>query len=212
MASDPHEAQRGFGMTQARTATAHHAAEVDRARLFALLARLMGAAPDAALLATLRMLRGRPGRIGEAQTALADAAAATTAERAEQEYHALFGAHGGGAIQPCASHYLSGVAHGPPLAALHADLARIGVERAEGIEEPEDHIAFLCETYAGLVAGAFAADPGETAVFFARHILPWAERMFTDLEAADAAEFYRAVARLGRVATAVEAGLADQQA
>ena len=52
----------------------------------------------------------------------------------------------------------------------------------------EIHIAFLCETYAGLIAGAFAAGPEEAAPFFAGHIRPWAARMFADLEKAEAAQ------------------------
>jgi TorA maturation chaperone TorD len=83
------------------------------------------------------------------------------------------------------------------------------VERAPGIPEPEDHIAFVCETYAGLIAGAFAAPPAEAAPFFARHILPWAARMFADLERAQAAGFYRAVGRLGRVAVEIETAASE---
>ncbi|WP_372618964.1 molecular chaperone [Falsiroseomonas sp.] len=183
--------------------------DAERARLFALLGRLMGGAPDAPLLARLKLLRGGAGELGEAYAALGAAAAATTPEAADREYFNLFIGVGRGELLPFASYYLTGFLHERPLAELRGDLARLGIERAEGVAEPEDHIAFLCETYAGLIAGAFAADPAEAAPFFTRHIRPWAARLFADLEAAEAATFYRAVGRLGRTAMEIEAAAAD---
>ena len=183
--------------------------DVERARLFALLGRLMSAAPDAGLLAQLRQLRATEGELGEAYGLLGAAAAATTAEAVEREYFNLFIGVGRGEILPYASYYLTGFLHERPLADLRGDLGRLGIERAEGVAEPEDHIAFVCETFAGLIAGAFAAGPEEAAPFFARHIRPWAARMFADLEKAEAAAFYRAVGRLGRLAAEIEATAAD---
>lgn len=168
----------------------------------------MGSAPDAALLARIRLLRPGHGEIGEAYAALAAAAAITT-EAAEREYFDLFIGVGRGELLPYASYYLTGFLHERPLADLRGDLLRLGIERAEGVAEPEDHIAFVCETYAGLIAGAFAAGPQEASTFFARHIRPWAARMFADLEKAQAAGFYRAVGRLGRTAVELEAAAAD---
>jgi TorA maturation chaperone TorD len=184
------------------------AVDAERARLFALLGRLLGAAPDAALLARLRLLRGDASELGAAYAALSEAAQVTP-EAAEREFFDLFIGVGRGELLPYASYYLTGFLHERPLADLRGDLARLGVERAPGIPEPEDHIAFVCETYAGLIAGAFAAPPAEAAPFFARHILPWAARMFADLERAQAAGFYRAVGRLGRVAVEIETAASE---
>jgi len=169
----------------------------------------MGAAPDARLLSQLRQLRPAEGELGETYGLLGAAAAATTPEAAEREYFDLFVGLGRGEILPYASYYITGFLHERPLADLRGDLARLGIERADGIAEPEDHIAFLCETFAGLVAGAFAAGPEEAAPFFTRHIRPWAARMFADLEKAEGAGFYRAVGRLGRLAVEIEAAAAD---
>ena len=191
------------------TETHHDPVDVERARLFALLGRIMGAAPDARLLSQLRQLRPVEGELGETYGLLGAAAAATTPEAAEREYFDLFVGLGRGEILPYASYYITGFLHERPLADLRGDLARLGIERADGIAEPEDHIAFLCETFAGLVAGAFAAGPEEAAPFFTRHIRPWAARMFADLEKAEAAGFYRAVGRLGRLAVEIEAAAAD---
>jgi TorA maturation chaperone TorD len=190
-------------------ATAQDSIDAERAQLFALLGRLMGGAPDATLIARMTQLRATGGEIGETYEALAVAAGATDAEAAEREFFELFIGVGRGEILPYASYYLTGFLHERPLADLRGDLARLGVERAEGVAEPEDHIAFLCETYAGLIVGAFPADPEEASAFFARHIRPWAARMFADLEKAEAAKFYRAVGRLGRLAVEIEAAAAD---
>lgn len=184
------------------------AVDAERARLFALLGRLLGAAPDAALLARLRLLRGDASEIGAAYAALSEAAQVAP-EAAEREFFDLFIGVGRGELLPYASYYLTGFLHERPLADLRGDLARLGVERAPGIPEPEDHIAFVCETYAGLIAGAFAAPPAEAAPFFARHMKPWAARVFADLERAQAAIFYRAVGRLGRVAVEIETAAAE---
>ena len=76
-------------MTGTETAE-HDPVDVERARLFALLGRLMGAAPDASLLAGLKRLRGSDGELGAAYAALAVAAGAATPEAAEREYFNLF--------------------------------------------------------------------------------------------------------------------------
>lgn len=183
--------------------------DVERARLFALLGRLLGDAPDTALLHRLTLLRGGRGEIGDAYAALAAAAALATPDQAEREFFDLFIGVGRGEVLPYASYYLTGFLHERPLAELRGDLARLGIERAPGIPEPEDHLAFLCETYAGLLAGIFEATPDDTAAFFARHLRPWAARCFADLEKAQAASLYRAVGRLGRAAIEIEAAAAD---
>jgi TorA maturation chaperone TorD len=194
---------------QGKERGAHDPLDVERARLFALLGRLMGAAPDEALLGQLRRLCPMPGELGAAYAAVAAGASAATLDSIEREYFDLFIGVGRGELLPYASYYLTGFLHERPLADLRGDLQRLGIERAEGVAEPEDHIAFLCETYAGLIAGAFAAGPEEAAPFFARHIRPWAARFFADLEKAQAAAFYRGVGQLGRVAVEIEAAAAD---
>lgn len=183
--------------------------DAERARLFALLGRLLGHAPDAPLLARLKLLPPGPGELGEAYAALSAAAAATTAEAAEREFFDLFIGVGRGELLPYASYYLTGFLHERPLADLRGDLMRLGVEKAEGVAEPEDHIAFVCEVLAGLIAGAFAGEPEQANDFFTRHMRPWAGRFFADLEKAEMAGFYRAVGRLGRTVIEIEAAAAD---
>jgi TorA maturation chaperone TorD len=179
----------------------------ERAQLFALLGRLLSAAPDAVLLTRLQRLEGSDMPLGRAIAGLAAAAARTDAARAEREYFNLFIGVGRGELLPYGSYYLTGFLHERPLAELRATLAALGIARAEGVAEPEDHLGFCCEVMAGLLEGRFrGAAPGE---FFARHLAPWAGRCFADLEGAEAAVFYKAVGALGRSAIEIEQAAAS---
>lgn len=183
--------------------------DLERARIFALLGRLLAAAPDTALLARLADLTTEDTLIGRALGSLAAASRHATEGGCEREFFDLFIGVGRGELLPYGSYYLTGFLHERPLAELRGDLERIGVARMEGVAEPEDHIAFECETLAGLLSGAFDAGAGEAGAFFARHLRPWAGRFFADLEQAEAARFYRAVGALGRLAIEIEAAAAE---
>jgi TorA maturation chaperone TorD len=180
---------------------------VDKARAqeYALLATLLGHAPDADLLRRLAELRGDPSPLGVAHAALAEAASRTTREGVEREYFDLFIGLGRGELLPYGSYYLTGFLHERPLARLRYDLARLGIERAPGCAEPEDHAAILCEIMAGLVSGRLLALCGADRALFEAYLAPWMERFFADLERANAAVFYRSIGALGRVFMAVEA-------
>ncbi|MBX6426952.1 MAG: molecular chaperone TorD family protein [Variibacter sp.] len=179
--------------------------EVDAARAeeYALLATLLARAPDAGMLERLASLRGDASPLGAAHAALADAASRTNADLVQREFFELFIGLGRGELVPYGSYYLTGFLYERPLARLREDLARIGIERAEGLFEPEDHAAILCEIMSGLVSGALGA-PGDDRVVFERHVKPWMGRFFADLEQAEAAKFYRAVGQLGHVFMDIE--------
>jgi TorA maturation chaperone TorD len=181
--------------------------EVDlgRSRCWQLLGLLLRAAPDASTLTLVAGLDGDDTPLGRSLGALAAGARTADPARLEREYHQLFIGVGRGELLPYASYYLTGFLHEKPLARLRADLAALGIERAAGQSDPEDHIASLAEVMAGLIAGAFAADPATQERFFARHLAPWAGRFFADLEAAEASSFYRPVGALGRQLVAIEA-------
>ena len=108
----------------------------ERARLFALLGRLLVSAPDAHLLAALAALPGDASPLGKCYRALAEAAAATDTQRVQREFHDLFIGLGRGELLPFASYYITGFLHERPLADLRGDLARLGIERADGVAEP----------------------------------------------------------------------------
>lgn len=188
--------------------TSHVAEEEEllRARLYALLSRLLATAPDARLLAELKGAEGDSSELGKAFVSLAREAASTSAADAKSEYHDLFIGIGRGELVPYGSYYLTGFLHEKPLAELRGALAALGIARDSSVKEPEDHIAALCEVMAGLIDGTLGA-PAPLAVqrrLFEQHIGTWAARFFTDLEAAEAAKFYRAVGRIGRLFVGIE--------
>jgi TorA maturation chaperone TorD len=181
--------------------------EIDlaRAQEYALLAALLARAPDAALLSRVATLRGDATPLGLVHVALAEAASQTDADKISREFFDLFIGLGRGELLPYASYYLTGFVHERPLARLRDHLAQIGVERAEGNVEPEDHAATLCEIMAGLIGGQFAASPGADRDVFEKHMSPWIGRFFADLERAESAHFYRQVGALGRTFIEIEA-------
>jgi TorA maturation chaperone TorD len=181
--------------------------EAQRAAFYALLGRILTAPPDAEFLQNLSGLEGDDTPLGKALSELA-VAAQITEDAAEEEFTKLFYGMGqGGEVLPYASYYLTGNLHDRPLADLREDMARLGIARGNANEEPEDHIAFLFEMMHGLITGGFgagAADLAEQTGFFNRHIATWAGEFFNDLEAAESAAFFAAVARLGRIFLEVE--------
>lgn len=187
-------------------ASAVEPTEVDSARAqeYALLAALLGRAPDGNLLKRLSQLRGDATPLGVVHAALAEAAADTPVQKVEREYFNLFIGLGRGELLPYGSYYLTGFLHERPLARLRADLNELGVERATGIAEPEDHVAILCEVMSGLINGKFPSQPGADRALFEKHLRPWIGRFFTDLEQAEGASFYRHVGTLGRLFVEIE--------
>jgi TorA maturation chaperone TorD len=175
-----------------------------RAQEYALLATLLGRAPDAKLLESLAALRGDATPLGVAHAALAQAASENTVERVEREYFNLFIGLGRGEIMPYGSYYLTGFLHQRPLARLRADLAPLGIERAEGNKEPEDHAATLCEIMACLVGGRLPAPQGTDQQIFEKHLKHRIGRFFVDVERAEGADLYRRIGTLGRVFMEIE--------
>ena len=175
-----------------------------RAQEYALLARLLGRAHDAKLLESLAALRGDATPLGVAHAALAQAASETTVERVERAYFNLFIGLSDGEILPYGSYYLTGFLNERPLARLRADLAPLGIERAEDNKEPEDHAATLCEIMAGLVGGRLPAPQGTDQQIFEKHLKPWIGRFFVDVERAEGADLYRRIGTLGRIFIEIE--------
>ena len=175
-----------------------------RSQEYALLSVLLARAPDADLLTRLAGLRGDATPFGLAHVALAEAAAEADAEHISREYFDLFIGLGRGELMPYGSYYLTGFLNDRPLARLRGDLAALGIARAEGQAEPEDHAAILCEIMAGLTGGRFPAPEGSDRRLFEKHLAPWIGRFFADLERAEHAHFYQRVGALGGLFMQVE--------
>jgi TorA maturation chaperone TorD len=180
--------------------------EVDlaRAREYSLLSALLLRSPDAQLLARLAELPGDATELGRAHTALGEAASRTDTDSVSREYFALFVGLGRGELLPYASYYLTGFVQGSPLAELRETLQQLGIERAEGLLEPEDHAAIVLDVMANLATGAIQAPAGTDRRIFEQYLAPWITRFFSDLERGKSANFYAHVGAVGRVFMEIE--------
>jgi TorA maturation chaperone TorD len=176
--------------------------EVERARalLYRMLAHALAAPPDEALLDRLATLDGDDGVLGEALRDLSAQASIATAAAAAAEYDALFIGVARGELLPYASFYLTGFLHERPLARLRAELRQLGLARADGRSDPEDHIATVCDVMATLIETGSEAQAG----FFARHVAPWATAFFSELEQAPSARLYRCIGAVGSLVVGLD--------
>ncbi len=181
--------------------------EAWRADLYDVLSALLSSPPDKELLQKASLLQGDASAIGEAVTSLSRVARAVTEKSVKSEYNALFIGLGRGELLPYASFYLTGFLNEKPLAKLRQDMEKAGVAREGDVYEPEDHMATICEIMSGMIRGRFGP-PSELSKqkdFFDKHLAPWAEHFFSDLEAAEGSVFYAPVGTLGRTFIEVEA-------
>ncbi len=176
-----------------------------RSGAYGMLARLLRSAPDRAVLdqvAGFARIEPRQDEMALAMSMLGLAASTSQPEAVDDEFHALFIGIGRGELVPYASWYLTGFLMERPLGRLRDDLAALGFQRQEGVTEPEDHAAALCEVMAILI------DEGATleqqALFFQTHMADWLGRFFSDLSEAETAVFYRAIGRFGAAFVTLE--------
>lgn len=189
--------------------------EQARADMYALLARMLRAAPDASMLAALAgadaIVAGQSGHpLDRAWERLVLAAGVMDAQSLADEFNALFISVGTPSLNPYASLYLSGFINEKPLVALRADLARLGLGRAPGQREMEDHLGALCEAMRLMVTGSAATGAAPQALarqrqFFDTHIAPWYRRCLHDIRSAPEANFYRLVADFAEAFLDIEA-------
>jgi TorA maturation chaperone TorD len=178
--------------------------DLARAQEYQLIGHLLRQAPTAVLLADIARIKGDPTELGLLHMSLAEAAEETDADAESREFFRLFVGVGRGELLPYGSYYLTGFLHERPLARVREDLARLGIERQEGLFEPEDHIGILFDIMAGLAARRFGDGLKDEKAFFSRHVAPFAGRLFADLESCAETHFYKAVARVGAAFTAIE--------
>jgi TorA maturation chaperone TorD len=182
-----------------------------RADCYALLAALYGRAPDAGLLKSLGDAPRLPEADGQpfarAYNRLLDASAAMDADAARQEYDDLFVGVGKSEIDPHAAGWRDEPGSQRSLAALRADLARLGLGRKPESSLYEDHIAALCETMRMLICGREGIAPAalaEQKTFFERYLEPWFGRFCTATTLCPLANYYQRVAEFGNCFLAIE--------
>ena len=177
-----------------------------RAELYSLIGNLLLKVPSKATLDQLSQLQGDDGDVGSAVNALAQIAKSMNPAAVEREFNVLFIGMGRGEVLPYASYYLTGFLHEKPLADLRNSMRGYGIQRKDGIPEPEDHLGSLCEMMAGMITGGFGQVMAlqTQKEFFNAHIVAWAAHCFSDLERSESAVLYAPVGVLGRLLTEIE--------
>ncbi|MGD2173142.1 MAG: molecular chaperone TorD family protein [Gammaproteobacteria bacterium] len=176
-----------------------------RASAYSLLAAILRAPPDQALLDRLAQLSpagdvepdgdSEPDELLEAMREVAESTGKFSLEQLDDEYHALFIGLGRGEVVPYGSWYLTGYLMEQPLSDLRDDLKVLGFERSPDTREPEDHISAIFEVFSVMIADGSSLEMQQN--FYNKHMDPWLGRFFTDLGKAGSANFYRPVARFG---------------
>ena len=157
-----------------------------RGNFYALFARLLAAAPDAALLQTLSGAepidaQGDPA-LARAWQELITASSVMDADAAAEEYEALFVGVGKAAVSLYAGYYTGALAIDHPRVRLQADLAAFGLAAREHSTEPEDHFGALFDVMRLLVAGGAQRGPApleEQKRFFESYLAPGAPKFFS---------------------------------
>ena len=177
-----------------------------RADMYDFLASLLRSEPSDDLIEKIAQLSGDDTPIGNACAVLARLANAMDNGLIRNEYVEMFIGVGRGEILPFASYYLTGFLNDKPLANLRAEMIEIGIERVDGVKEPEDHIASLFDMMSGLIRGHFdkSFSIAEQAKFFNKHIEPWAGLLMSDIEAAKTVVFYAPVGTIGKAFLEIE--------
>ncbi len=171
-----------------------------RADLYRLLGTLLASPPSAEVLEALQKME-----VDDTSTPLAAAVGnlvplATDADVDDlaATYTALFIGVGRGELVPYASWYSSGFVMDKSLARLREDLSELGFAREEGVNEPEDHAAALCDVMSQLIDSESPSPLNTQRRFFVNHLLPWLPRFFAELQQTESADpFYWAVGQFG---------------
>ena len=183
--------------------------DLQRANVYALIARSLAGPMDSETLDFFRSLKGHEGstELGKSIAALGLLAVKTHKKQSEEEFTELFyGVGAGGELTPYASYYLTGLLYDKPLAELRRDMENLGIAPDDDNKEPEDHIASLCEIMHGLILGSFGVSVSlrDQKNFFLKHINPWASHFFNDLEGAKAATLYMPIGSIGKIFMKIE--------
>jgi TorA maturation chaperone TorD len=177
-----------------------------RAGVYGLIARLFYASPDEGVLGQLlhsKAFEGSQQPIALAWRELVEAGRAVFPVVLENEHTELFIGTGKAEITPYLTHYTIKYATDNPLVELRQQLIRWGMGRRESANEPEDHIAGVCEAMRFAIAVQHRSDE-EQRDFFEHFIYRGAIAFCDAVTASPKAVFYRHAARFARAFFEVE--------
>lgn len=184
--------------------------EQARANLYGALARLWYAAPDQEMLDAFSRSEDSTEDAGDTALASAWRALARSAAEADPddliyEYDALFVGTGSAEITLYCSHYLTETGRERVVVALRDELRQLGLGRAGGTHEPEDHLSGLLEVMRHLIVQGNDVPQIEfQKMFFLRYIGKSYAALTDAVIRNGGAHFYKDVARLTRAFLDVE--------
>ncbi|WP_295637760.1 molecular chaperone TorD family protein [uncultured Methylibium sp.] len=185
--------------------------ELARAEVYGVLAHLFVGPPAAELYEQLKLAPTEaPAAGGFLEGPWGEVVAAAqrlSRDEVAAEYDSLFQAIGKPEVFLYGSYHLAGAINDKPLVELRDDLKRLGLERADGVLETEDHLASLCEVMRFLIAGddVEICNLEQQRRFFRIHLQTWVDTLAGEIEAHPRADFYRAAAGFLRAFAEVEA-------
>lgn len=168
-----------------------------RAALYGLIARLFYAAPDPGVLGQVlhaKAFEGSDEPIALAWRDLVEACGSAFPVVLENEHTELFVGTGRAEVTPYLTHYTILYATENPLVELRQQLAGWGLARKEGANEPEDHIAGVCEAMRFAIAMQHRSLE-EQKSFFEQFIYRGGVAFCNAIVASPKANFYKRVAR-----------------
>lgn len=176
-----------------------------RAAAYGLIARLFYAAPDEAFLGQILHANLFEGDSAAARAwrELVDAGRNAFPVVLENEHTELFIGTGKAEVTPYLTHYTIQYATDHPLVDLRQQLSRWGLRRKEDANEPEDHIAGICEAMRFAIAVQHR-ELAEQKQFFERYIYPGGIAFCDAVTASGKADFYRRVAEFARAFLEIE--------
>ena len=171
-----------------------------RAAMYGLVARLFYAPPDEGVLGQLlnsNAFEGSDAPVALAWREMVEAGRTAFPVMLENEHTELFVGTGKSEVTPYLTHYTIKYATDNPLVELRQQLTRWGLARRESVNEPEDHIAGICETMRFAIAAQHRSYEEQKAYF--EHFLYRGGVSFCDaVTASPKAVFYRRVAAFAR--------------
>lgn len=174
---------------------------------YVLLAALLSNAPSAEfleLVGNLDWAEDLPTEMERALDELNRAGSQCPPADITAEFNRLFIGLGSGELVPYGSWYREKTIQSGPLAAIRADISRLGIIRQDTCYEPEDHAGALCEIMALLSLPESGVGQDEQAAFYRDHLAPWLPQFFADLQQRATSRFYRPVGSFGRSFLAAE--------
>jgi TorA maturation chaperone TorD len=177
-----------------------------RAEVYGLIARLFYAAPDEGVLRGLlhsNAFEGSEQPIALAWRELINAGRTASPIVLENEHTELFVGTGRAEVTPYLTHYTIKYATDNPLVELRQQLIHWGLARRENVNEPEDHIAGVCETLRFAIAVQHRSEE-EQKSFFERFLYRGGTAFCDAVSASPKAVFYRRVAGFARAFLEVE--------